>query len=158
ARSLPRADRRAEAADQRAGVLPTGTLGIRQPGFRRRAEAGARQGRVPDRVLACRHLPGDGAGRRRRRSLDDLRRGRGRPRLRARHGRSGAGGAAALGAADAEPPPAAPEPRGGVLMSYETSPAVARAEALEAAPAMLTVLRRLVFTAYEAGDPETDEL
>jgi len=43
-------------------------------------------------------------------------------------------------------------------MSYETSPAVARAEALEAVPAMLTVLRRLVFTAYEAGDPETDEL
>jgi len=43
-------------------------------------------------------------------------------------------------------------------MSYETSPAVARAEALEAIPAMLTVLRRLVFTAYEAGDPETDEL
>ncbi len=43
-------------------------------------------------------------------------------------------------------------------MSYETSPTVARAEALDAIPVMLTVLRRLVITAFEAGDPESDEL
>lgn len=43
-------------------------------------------------------------------------------------------------------------------MSYETSPSIARAEALEAIPAMLTVLRRMVTTAFEAGDPESDEL
>lgn len=43
-------------------------------------------------------------------------------------------------------------------MGYETSPAVARAEALDAIPALLTVLRRLLVTAFEAGDPESDEL
>lgn len=43
-------------------------------------------------------------------------------------------------------------------MSYESSPAVARAEALEAIPAMLTVLRRMLIAAFEAEDPESDEL
>jgi len=43
-------------------------------------------------------------------------------------------------------------------MSYESSPALARAEALDAIPAMLTVLRRMVITAFEAEDPESDEL
>jgi hypothetical protein len=43
-------------------------------------------------------------------------------------------------------------------MGYETSPAVARAEALDAIPAMLTVLRRLVITAFESGDQESEEL
>ena len=33
-----------------------------------------------------------------------------------------------------------------------------RAETLEALPAVLTVLRRLVISAFEPGDPETDEL
>jgi hypothetical protein len=36
--------------------------------------------------------------------------------------------------------------------------ALARRETLEALPATLTMLRRLVVTAFEAGDPETDEL
>jgi hypothetical protein len=43
-------------------------------------------------------------------------------------------------------------------MPYESSPALARAEALDAIPAMLTVLRRMVITAFEAEDPESDEL
>ena len=43
-------------------------------------------------------------------------------------------------------------------MSYESSPALERAEAMDAIPAMLTVLRRLVITAFDAGDPESDEL
>jgi hypothetical protein len=43
-------------------------------------------------------------------------------------------------------------------MAFEASPAIARAEALDAIPAMLTVLRRLVITAFEAGDPDGDEL
>lgn len=43
-------------------------------------------------------------------------------------------------------------------MSYESSPALARAEALDAIPAMLTVLRRMVIAAFEAEDPESDEL
>ena len=43
-------------------------------------------------------------------------------------------------------------------MSYESSPGVARAEALDAIPAMLTMLRRMVITAFETGDPESDEL
>ena len=43
-------------------------------------------------------------------------------------------------------------------MSYESSPALARAEALDAIPAMLNVLRRMVITAFEAEDPESDEL
>jgi hypothetical protein len=40
----------------------------------------------------------------------------------------------------------------------EASPAVARAEALDAIPAMLTVLRRLLVTALDVTDPEIDEL
>ena len=43
-------------------------------------------------------------------------------------------------------------------MSYETSPATTRAEALDAIPALLTLLRRLVISAFESGDPESDEL
>jgi hypothetical protein len=43
-------------------------------------------------------------------------------------------------------------------MAYETSPAVARAEALEAIPPMLTMLRRLVVTAFDSTDPDIDEL
>ena len=43
-------------------------------------------------------------------------------------------------------------------MSYESSPALARAETLDAIPAMLTVLRRMLITAFEAEDPESDEL
>jgi hypothetical protein len=43
-------------------------------------------------------------------------------------------------------------------MSYESSPALPRAEALDAIPAMLTVLRRMVIAAFEADDPESDEL
>jgi hypothetical protein len=35
---------------------------------------------------------------------------------------------------------------------------VARAEALEAMPVMLTVLRRLVINAFDVADPEIDEL
>lgn len=35
---------------------------------------------------------------------------------------------------------------------------VGRAETLEALPAVLTVLRRLVISAFEPGDPESDEL
>ena len=44
------------------------------------------------------------------------------------------------------------------MTPYEASPALARAEALEAMPAMLTMLRRLVVTAFDAPDPEIDEL
>ncbi len=33
-----------------------------------------------------------------------------------------------------------------------------RAETLDAIPAVLTVLRRLMITSFEPGDPETDEL
>ena len=43
-------------------------------------------------------------------------------------------------------------------MPYDSSPALTRAEALDAIPSMLTVLRRLVITAFEPGDPESDEL
>ena len=34
----------------------------------------------------------------------------------------------------------------------------ARTEALDVLPAMLTVLRRLVVSAFDAGDPEIDQL
>ncbi len=34
----------------------------------------------------------------------------------------------------------------------------ARAEALDALPAMLALLRRVVVTSFEPGDPESDEL
>jgi hypothetical protein len=44
------------------------------------------------------------------------------------------------------------------VTSSETSPAVLRAEALDAIPPMLTVLRRLVMTAFDDADPEIDEL
>lgn len=44
------------------------------------------------------------------------------------------------------------------MTAYESSPGLARTEALEVIPAMLTVLRRMVVAAYEAGDPESDEL
>ena len=36
--------------------------------------------------------------------------------------------------------------------------ALARRETLDALPATLTMLRRLVITAFEADDPESDEL
>jgi hypothetical protein len=44
------------------------------------------------------------------------------------------------------------------VTSHETSPAALRAEALDAVPVMLTVLRRLVITAFDEPDPEIDEL
>jgi hypothetical protein len=43
-------------------------------------------------------------------------------------------------------------------MSNEDATPLDRAETLEALPAVLTVLRRLVTTAFEPGDPESDEL
>jgi hypothetical protein len=43
-------------------------------------------------------------------------------------------------------------------MSNEDATALDRAETLEALPAVLTVLRRLVMTAFEPGDPESEEL
>ena len=43
-------------------------------------------------------------------------------------------------------------------MSNEDAGTLGRAETLEALPAVLTVLRRLVTTAFEPGDPESDEL
>ena len=36
--------------------------------------------------------------------------------------------------------------------------AAARSEALDALPAMLAMLRRVVIASFEAGDPESDEL
>jgi hypothetical protein len=39
-----------------------------------------------------------------------------------------------------------------------SSPAIARAAALETVPALLTVARRLLVTALDAADPEIDEL
>ena len=44
------------------------------------------------------------------------------------------------------------------MMSNEDPSVLARAETLEALPAVLTVVRRLLIAAFEAGDPETDEL
>ena len=43
-------------------------------------------------------------------------------------------------------------------MSNDNVSTLGRAETLEALPAVLTVLRRLVMTAFEPGDPESDEL
>ena len=43
-------------------------------------------------------------------------------------------------------------------MAKRESQARARRETLDALPATLTMLRRLVVTAFEASDPEIDEL
>jgi hypothetical protein len=43
-------------------------------------------------------------------------------------------------------------------MSSEDATTLGRAETLEAIPAVLTVVRRLVTAAFEPGDPESDEL
>lgn len=43
-------------------------------------------------------------------------------------------------------------------MQKPDSQALTRTETLEALPAMLTMLRRLVMTSFEAGDPDGDEL
>jgi hypothetical protein len=44
------------------------------------------------------------------------------------------------------------------LIAKTDPAALTRAETLDALPAMLTMLRRLVVTSFEAGDPESDEL
>lgn len=43
-------------------------------------------------------------------------------------------------------------------MTNEDPSAVARAETLEALPAVLTVVRRLLIATFQEGDPESDEL
>jgi hypothetical protein len=43
-------------------------------------------------------------------------------------------------------------------MAKRESPASIRREALDALPATLTMLRRLVVTTFDASDPEIDEL
>jgi len=43
-------------------------------------------------------------------------------------------------------------------MQTSDSKALTRAETVDALPAMLTMLRRLVMTSFEAGDAESDEL
>jgi hypothetical protein len=43
-------------------------------------------------------------------------------------------------------------------MHKPDSQTLARHETLDALPAMLTLLRRLVITAFEAGDPDSEEL
>ncbi len=43
-------------------------------------------------------------------------------------------------------------------MSNEDATGLDRAETLEVLPAMLAVLRRLVMTVFDPGDPESDEL
>ncbi len=43
-------------------------------------------------------------------------------------------------------------------MAKRESPARIRRETLDALPATLTMLRRLVVTSFDAGDPEIDEL
>jgi hypothetical protein len=43
-------------------------------------------------------------------------------------------------------------------MTNEDRMGLARTETLDALPAVLTVLQRLVAATFEAGDPETDEL
>jgi hypothetical protein len=43
-------------------------------------------------------------------------------------------------------------------MSKSDPLSLSRAETLDALPAMLTLLRRLVVSSFEAGDPESDEL
>jgi hypothetical protein len=44
------------------------------------------------------------------------------------------------------------------LRAPDCAAALARAETLEALPAMLALLRRVVMTSFEPGDPESDEL
>ena len=44
------------------------------------------------------------------------------------------------------------------MIRTSDSQALTRTEALDALPAMLTMLRRLVITSFEAGDAESDEL
>jgi hypothetical protein len=44
------------------------------------------------------------------------------------------------------------------LTRKQDSQALERHETLDALPAMLTVLRRLVATSFEADDPDSDEL
>jgi hypothetical protein len=43
-------------------------------------------------------------------------------------------------------------------MRNEDGAGFGRAETLEALPAVLTVLRRLMLTVFEPGDPESEEL
>ncbi len=43
-------------------------------------------------------------------------------------------------------------------MPGEPTIGLARDQALDALPAVLSVVRRLVMTSFEAGDPESDEL
>jgi hypothetical protein len=43
-------------------------------------------------------------------------------------------------------------------MHTSDSEALTRTETLDALPAMLTMLRRLVMTSFEAGDPDSDDL
>jgi hypothetical protein len=44
------------------------------------------------------------------------------------------------------------------LRRLDCSAALARAEAIDGLPAMLSMLRRVVITSFDAGDPESDEL
>jgi hypothetical protein len=44
------------------------------------------------------------------------------------------------------------------LRAPDCAAALARAEAIDALPAMLALLRRVVITSFETGDPESDEL
>jgi hypothetical protein len=44
------------------------------------------------------------------------------------------------------------------LRRLDCAAALARAEAIDALPAMLALLRRVVMTSFERGDPESDEL
>jgi hypothetical protein len=44
------------------------------------------------------------------------------------------------------------------LKGPDCAAALARAEAIVALPAMLALLRRVVTTSFEPGDPESDEL
>jgi len=43
-------------------------------------------------------------------------------------------------------------------MHTSDSEALTRTETLDALPAMLTMLRRLVMTSFEVGDPDSDDL
>lgn len=44
------------------------------------------------------------------------------------------------------------------MRSHDCAAALARAEAIDALPAMLAMLRQVVMTSVERGDPESDEL
>jgi len=44
------------------------------------------------------------------------------------------------------------------LRPLDCAASLARAEAIDALPAMLALLRRVVMTSFETGDPESDEL